>query len=286
MQIDLTSNNKDSLREKLDKGKEINEKYPDVDIFNINDKMYSNICIAVEVDGKDLILQDRFNYFYPQMSLCENNCTYNHTDFVNERIYCDCSFKKEFDFRREYSSSFEIDTEQIKNAQGGNININVMKCISNLKNKKSISGNGGFIFLLIVIIIEFILLLIIIFYGIGSLLNKLKDKMKKDDSEEEDYDKIELNVANTNSNNDKNENEKEKEKEKETQRQLNNPPKKKKEYGMEFIPQEYVFLFFNQNEKGTIKKVERDGVPFKTNYNTRILLEKIKNVNYNNIKSR
>ena len=55
---------------------------------------------------------------------------------------------------------------------------------------------------------------------------------------------------------------------------------------MEFIPQEYVFLFFNQNEKGVIKKVERDGVPFKTNYNTRILLEKNKNINYNNIKSR
>ena len=282
MQLDLTSNNRDSLREKLDKGKEINEKYSDVDIFNLNDKIYSDICIAVEVDGKDLILQDRFNYFYPQMSLCENNCTYNHTDFVNERIYCDCSFKKEFDFKREYSSSFEVDTESIKNGQGSNININVIKCISNLKSKKSLSGNGGFIFLLIIIVIEFLLLLIIIFYGIGSLLNKLKSKMKKDDDSKEDYDIIELNVATTNSNNDK----KEKEKEKETQRQLNAPPKKKKEYGMEFIPQEYVFLFFNQNEKGVIKKVERDGVPFKTNYNTRILLEKNKNINYNNIKSR
>ena len=55
---------------------------------------------------------------------------------------------------------------------------------------------------------------------------------------------------------------------------------------MEFIPQEYVFLFFNQNEKGVIKKVEKDSVPFKVGSNTRILLEKNKNVNYNNIKSR
>ena len=47
-----------------------------------------------------------------------------------------------------------------------------------------------------------------------------------------------------------------------------------------------MFLFFNQNEKGIIKKVERDSVPFKTSYNTRILLQKNENINYDNIKSR
>ena len=281
MKIDLTSNNKDSLREKLDKGKEIVEEYDDTDIFNINDKIYSDICIAVEVDGKDLTLQDRINYFYPEMSICENNCTYNHTDYINERIYCDCSFKKEFDFKREYYPTVEIDTDRVKNDQGSNMNIAVLKCIPNLKYKKSLSGNGGFIFMLIIIAIEFILLLIIIILGISSLLNKLKNKMKKEDNEEEDEDvDIEVvSVSNTNQ-------EEKKEKEKETQRKLNVPPKRKENYGMEFIPQEYVFLFFNQNEKGVIKKVERDSVPFKTQYNTRILLEKNKNVNYDNIKPR
>ena len=273
--LDLMSNNRDSLREKLDKGKEIIEKYPNIDIFNINDKIYSDICVAVEVDGKDLLLKDRIDYFYPQMSLCENNCTYNHTDFVNERIYCDCSYKIEFDFEREYSSSLEINYEKVKKDQGSNSNIGVIKCISNLKSSKSIKGNGGFIFLLIVIIIEVALLFIIVFYGISSLLNKLKNKMKKEESGE--YDKIEVNVVTNNNSSEK--------KEKDSQRTLNAPPKRK-DYGIEFIPQEYVFLFFNQNEKGVVKKVERDGVPFKTKYNTRILLEKNKNINYDNLNSR
>ena len=127
------SNNRDSLREKLDKGKEIQEQYSDIDIFNINDKIYSDICLAVEINGKDLILEDRLNYFYPDVSLCENNCTYNHTDYINERIYCDCSFKKEFDFKREYTPTTEVDSNQVKNEQGNNINLSVMKCISNLK---------------------------------------------------------------------------------------------------------------------------------------------------------
>ena len=280
-QIDLISNNKDTLSEKLEKGKEISSKYSDSDIFNINDKIYSDICIAVEVDGKDLVLKDRINYFYPKMSLCENNCTYNHTDFANERIYCDCSYKQEFDFSREYFPSIDINYNQIKNDQGGNSNIGVIKCISNLKYSKSLSGNYGFAFILIIIIIEFILLMVIIFYEIKYLLDKLKNKIKNDDNE--DKDKIEVNVVNINSNE---KNETETEKEKESERNLNAPPKKKEEYGIEFIPQEYVFLFFNQNEKGVIKKVERDGVPFKTKYNTRILLEKTKGVNYDNLKSR
>ena len=111
--VSIIRNNKDSLREKFDKGKEIVGDYSDIDIFNINDKIYSDICIAVEVDGKDLVLEDRINYFYPQLSLCENNCTYNHTDFINERIYCDCSYKIEFDFDREYTSFPELNMKEI-----------------------------------------------------------------------------------------------------------------------------------------------------------------------------
>ena len=275
MKIDLTSNNKDSLREKLDKGKEIYDEYPNVDIFDINDKIYSDICIAVEVDGKDLVLEDRIEYFYPQLSLCENNCTYNHTDFTNERIYCDCSYKIEFDFEREYSPSFELNSNQVKNDQSGNSNIAVMKCISNLKNSKSITKNYGFIYSLIILILEVILLCIIAFYGIRELLSKLKAKMDKNS---EHYDNIEANVLNTN------ENKKTYEDIKTSERNLNNPPKKKKDFEMEFIPQEYLFLFFNQGEKGSIKKVERDNVPFKTKFNTRILLEQKKGFNYNNVK--
>ena len=275
IKIDLTSNNKDSLREKLDKGKEIYDEYPNVDIFDNNNKIYSDICIAVEVDGKDLVLEDRIDYFYPQLSLCENNCTYNRTDFTNERIYCDCSYKTEFDFEREYSSSFELNTNQVKSDQSGNSNIAIMKCISNLKNSKSISKNYGFIYSLIIIILEVLLLCIIAFYGINALLAKLKAKMDKNS---EHYDNIEANVLNTN------DNKKTYEDIKTSERNLNNPPKKKKDFDMEFIPKEYLFLFFNQGEKDSIKKVERDNVPFKTKFNTRILLEQKKGFNYNNVK--
>ena len=276
IKITLTSDNKESLREKLDKGKEIIENYPNTDIFDINDKIYFDICIAVTINGKDLTIQDRINYFYPQLSLCENNCTYNHTDFTNERIYCDCSYKTEFDFKREYSSSFELNLNELDNNHKSNSNIVIMKCVSNLKNSKSLSNNGGFIYSLIITVIEIILFFIIAFYGIYSLAQKLKNKMKKNE-EDVDYENNKNNVINTDE-------KKNYDDYKTSERNLDNPPKKKIEnFEMEFIPQEYLFLFFNQGEKGVIKKVEKDSVPFKTKYNTRILLEQKKGVNYDNI---
>ena len=277
MKIDLTSNNKDSLREKIDKGKEITAYYPNTDIFDINDKFYSDMCTSVKVNGKDLVIEDRINFFYPKLSLCENNCTYNHTDFINERIYCDCSYKTEFDVKRNYSDSFELNTIGITNNQKSSSNIEVMKCLPNLSNSKSLSKNGGFIYSLIIMILEAILAIVIIFIGINSLSLKLKNKIdKKDDNIE----KIEVNVINTN-------NKKTYEDIKTSERNLDNPPKKKiNDFKIEFIPQEYVFLFFSQGEKGIIKKVEKDSVPFKIQYNTRILLEQKKGVNYDNIKPR
>ena len=289
MQLELTSNDKESLREKLDKGKEIAEQYPDRDIFNMNDTIYSDICIPVVVDGKDLILKDRIDYFYPKMSFCENNCTYNWTDFINERIYCDCNFKTEFDFKRDYFPFMTIDEKITESNQGGSSNVVIIKCISNLKNLKNLFKNGGFIFMLAVIVVEVILLLIVVFYGINSLLNKLAKKMN--DEEDEDFSSIDKSLDGKElkpkeSESESMKSESESDRDKNAENNIGNPPKKKGDFGMEFIPQEYLFLFFNQNEKGVIKKVQKDEVPFKTKFNTRILLEQNKGVNYDNVKSR
>jgi hypothetical protein len=289
VQLDLTSNNKESLREKLDKGKEIVQQYPDRDIFNMNDTLYSDICIPVVVDGKDLILKDRIDYFYPKMSFCENNCTYNYTDFVNERIYCDCNFKKEFDFKRDYFPFMSIDEKITESNQGGSSNVVVIKCISNLKHLKNLFKNGGFIFMLAIIVVEAILLLIVVFYGINSVLNKLVKKMN--DEDEEEFSSIEKPLDGKDkkpkeSESESMKSESESERDKNIEKNQGNPPKKKGDFDMEFVPQEYLFLFFNQNEKGVIKKVKKDEVPFKTKLNTRILLEQNKGVNYDNVKPR
>lgn len=81
------------IGEKFQRGKLLNEKDKSIDSFNYNSTIYSDICYQIEVDGKDLTLENRISYFYPNYSFCESTCLYDYTDFQNERIYCNCSIK-------------------------------------------------------------------------------------------------------------------------------------------------------------------------------------------------
>ena len=53
----------------------------------------------------------------------------------------------------------------------------------------------------------------------------------------------------------------------------------------EFIPEEFVFLYFNDSDKGVRKKVERNMLPFTVKENTKILLQKMENVDYEGVKA-
>ena len=76
-------------------GKELHEKNPEIDTFNKENKVYKDLCLGIELEGKDLVLEERYNYLYPNnKSLCESNCTMNNTDFDLERINCLCTYKR------------------------------------------------------------------------------------------------------------------------------------------------------------------------------------------------
>ena len=137
--IDLKNENDlTTLSEKYNLGKEINDHYSSIDTFNSKDNIYTDFCTAVEINGKDLILEDRMNYLLPHYSLCEKNCSYNHTDFEEERIYCDCSFKNEFDLNREHEAEIELNENAVIQSQNGKTNFPVLKCISVLGDSKRI----------------------------------------------------------------------------------------------------------------------------------------------------
>ena len=170
------------IQEQYEKGKLITSIY-NIDSFNINSTLYQDLCFSLELDGKDLVLEDRVKFLFPYYSLCEENCTYSHTDFEMERIYCNCPLKKEFNLEREHK--FVINTynnEEIVSKQKGPTNIPVMTCMSRLKEKKSITNNGGFFYSLIVLIIEFALFLITVFYSYKLFIEKV---YRISDSDEE-----------------------------------------------------------------------------------------------------
>ena len=295
--IDI-NNDKDlnTLKDKYNIGKEINDEYSYVDTFNSKDNIYTDFCNAVEINGKDLVLEDRMKYLLPHYSLCEQNCTYNHTDFEEERIYCDCSFKSEFDLNREHEAEVELNENVVTQSQDGNSNFPVLKCISSLGDSKRIKKNIAFYYMLIIIIIEICLLIMTIIFGINSFKYYFNNKVCDNDETENDIE-LDVNEKKNNYN----------EIIKTTQRTLNSPPKRsngeneedKKEEnnkvinnepqneenknGIQFIPDDLLFLYFNDNDKGVRKKLEKNTLPFSINKGTKVLLQKMENVDYANV---
>ena len=294
-------NDLNTLKEKYNIGKEIYEEFSYVDTFNSKDKIYTDYCTAVEINGKDLILEDRMNYLLPHYSLCEKNCSYNHTDFDEERIYCDCSFKSEFDLNREHDSILDINENAVIKSQNGETNFPVLKCISVLSDSKRIKKNIGFYYMLIIIIIEVALLIMTILFGYKSFKSFFSDKVCDNDITDHN---IKVN------NLDENEQKNTFDEIIKTSHRLNAPPKKSNNGEeineennnnenndnngeninnnndeFEFIPEEFVFLYFNDSDKGVRKKVDRNMLPFTVKENTKILLQKMKNVDYEGVKA-
>ena len=188
---------KKEILDKFNKGKELNLIDKSFDTFNFNSSIYSDICTSIQVDGKDLVLEDRIQYLFPNYSFCESICTYDYTDFEGERIYCNCSIKSEIDIGREHGIKiYQINKNETENNQKGPTNIPVLKCIS----KAKIAGNGAFYYCLIFILIEIALLIVVILYGIPGLIDKIKRKTIN--NKDEDKNKYN-NIVYNNSENDK-----------------------------------------------------------------------------------
>ena len=182
------------IQKQYEKAKRIKEEY-DMDTFNINSTLYQDICMTFQVKGKDLTLEDRVDYLYPEYSLCEENCTYSHIDFELERVYCNCPLKTDFDLSREHKFVLNIyDNDEIISRQKGPTNFAVMKCMSRLKDSESFKKNAGFFFTLIIIILQIILLFITIFYNYKNLKAKInKNTINNNNDDDNDIEK-ELNV--------------------------------------------------------------------------------------------
>ena len=347
-------------KRKFDMGKELSHKNKNIDIFNFNNSVYKDVCVGVELKGKDLILEDRYDYLYPNnITLCENNCTFYSTDYELGRIACKCNYKKEIDFNREYPETSDLlnDPNFIYPKQSG-ASGEVIKCLSKFPSKDSIIKNEAFYYCTVVTVAEISMIFVAAFHGlkavsanISSLMNKPNIKMdignknkvpknnlktenniistsqrvlnnpprkgnnKTNDDEEEEKSEYIPNIINKNNilinnnysknkNNIDIENESENNNSDESESYNQNFGIAIKDAGKsiiiknnnnlidnqnnnndyigksEFMPMKYNFKYFKSNDKGVIKKIERNKIPFKIKPSTKYLLERKEGINY------
>ena len=190
----------------VDNIKTMNYKYPNIELYNLSDPFYNDICnlFTTEVNT-DMTLNDRRNEYYINISLCENDCfliKVLNKELKYPKSLCSCNIKA------EYISSNQSGVRDYI-PQKSSYNIKSFLCIKETFNKNSISSNVIFWIFLIVILFLIIMLIRWFFYGnkeIKRILNLYKEnpdesKMHISIQSNEDIELIKNNSISKNNNN-------------------------------------------------------------------------------------
>ena len=255
----INQRNKEYL---VDNIKEMNLKYPEIDLSNISDPFYNTLCFLFTSDVKtDMSLNDRREEYYINVSLCENNCeiiTILNKDLKNPRSLCNCDIKNNIIFNSQPGMG---DNTPLTSS----INAKAVTCISAVFNKNSISSN--IIFWIFIIVILFLIIMIVawILYGNKELKKILGLYEESNDisdikitiSSNEDNEKS---ILSKNKSNEKNENSEKNKKKKELAKSMGLPDKKGKKYSNNEIESqqiEYLSAPINKSNPPKKKQIKK-----------------------------
>jgi hypothetical protein len=142
-----------------------------IDIFNLNDSFFNDICEPYSESGDDMILEDRIKDIYQNYSLCEEGCQYNKIDFDNMTIACECKVKD------NVSMTFvDINFEK---GEGSSTNFEVAKCYKLVFSFKGKMKNIGFWILGFMVLMHFPILICYFSKGVNPVREYIIQEMKK-----------------------------------------------------------------------------------------------------------
>ena len=120
-----------------------------INIFDIKDPFFTDICFNYDQDEKDVPLDDRVKLFYQNITLCEDGCSYVGINLNTYEVECSCDVKNDNHEGNEENIKNLLDNPLSNEVFGvlTNSNIEVLKCIKKAFNKKLIFKNyGGLMF--------------------------------------------------------------------------------------------------------------------------------------------
>ncbi len=111
------------------------------DLFNISSDFYTQRCLNYYVNGNDVVIKDRVDDIYQNVSICESNCSFKDYSIETNRSKCSCfNFYKEDNetyIKKEINGFFETLNSQI--------NYKLIKCYQIFKKLKyTYKTNMGF----------------------------------------------------------------------------------------------------------------------------------------------
>ena len=141
-----------------------------IDIFNINDEFFNNICNPFSKSKNDLVLKDRIKDIYQNYSICDEDCVYNSINFENKTIACDCKVKTNLSIEEPTLNIIKYNDIKIES------NFGIIKCYKLVFSFNGKLTNIGFWIFLILVITHIPLL----FYYFCKGIKPIKDYLLKE----------------------------------------------------------------------------------------------------------
>ena len=143
-----------------------------IDIFDIHDSFFNDLCYPYSILNSDIILKDRVLDIYQNYSLCDKGCQYESIDIEGLTIACYCEVKTEI----STDISEPVFEEAIKNTFKDS-NFGVLRCYNLVFNLNNKSDNIGFFIILFFIICHIICYIIYFISGIKSIVDFVYKEM-------------------------------------------------------------------------------------------------------------
>ena len=143
-----------------------------VNVFNISDEFFNDICFPYTEGGNDLMLEDRIKYIYQNFTLCEEGCTYEEIDISNMLISCKCNIK-------ENMTTIITEIQEEAAEQITSLNFEIVKCYNLVFSFNGKMKNIGFWILSVLFLVYIISLIIYCCNGIKPVKNYIINQMVK-----------------------------------------------------------------------------------------------------------
>ena len=144
-----------------------------IDIFNCDDPFYNDICFPFTGErDRDITIEDRRIEYYPNFTLCENNCTYLGVNYTTNYSVCLCDAKTDVVVERNDTT----DKYRFKFSDAlPKTNLLVVKCVKTIFTAKIFYRNIGF-WIQLILLVTITTLMIIFFLRRNSMI---QDVIKK-----------------------------------------------------------------------------------------------------------
>ena len=144
-----------------------------VDLFDIYDSFFNDICRPHSEGDNDVVLEDRIKNLYQNYSLCDEGCEYKGFNIRYKVISCDCQIKKNISLEEESLNIQQFDEIEIES------NFGLIKCYQLVFSLEGKAKNIGFWIHFCITLIHIPLVFIICKNGIKPIEDFIIDEMTK-----------------------------------------------------------------------------------------------------------